>query len=62
MFLLVPAHPGSPGQGPLNGCVRVCVHLPLTKWAGNRHWSNLESRGIIQYDMSVNTECIIVSY
>ena len=24
---LVPAHPGSPGKGPLNGCVCVCVHL-----------------------------------
>jgi len=22
---LVPAHPGSPGKGPLNGCVCVCV-------------------------------------
>jgi len=21
---LVPAYPGSPGKGPLNGCVRVC--------------------------------------
>ena len=30
---LVPAHPGSPGQGPLNGCVCVCVcvmTLPMT--------------------------------
>ena len=23
--LLVPAHPGSPGKEPLNGCVRVCA-------------------------------------
>jgi len=23
---LVPAHLGSPGKGPLNGCVCVCVH------------------------------------
>ena len=22
---LVPAHPGSPGKGPLNGCVCLCV-------------------------------------
>jgi len=22
---LVPAYPGSPGKGPLNGCVSVCV-------------------------------------
>ena len=22
---LVPAHPGSPGKGPLNGCVCVCT-------------------------------------
>jgi len=22
---LVPAHPGSPGKGPLHGCVCVCV-------------------------------------
>jgi len=22
---LIPAHPGSPGKGPLNGCVYVCV-------------------------------------
>ena len=27
---LVPAHPGSPGQGPLNGCVRV-TSVPETK-------------------------------
>jgi len=24
---LVPAHPGSPGKGPLNGCVYVCVQV-----------------------------------
>jgi len=24
-IFLVPGHPGSPGQGPLNGCVCVCV-------------------------------------
>ena len=24
---LVPAHLGSPGKGPLNGCVCVCVYL-----------------------------------
>ena len=24
---LVPAHPGSPGKGPLNGCVCGCVCL-----------------------------------
>jgi len=24
---LVPAHPGSPGEGPLNGCVCVCILL-----------------------------------
>jgi len=24
---LVPAYPGSPGKGPLNGCVCVCVIL-----------------------------------
>ena len=23
---LVPAYPGSPGKGPLNGCVCVCVY------------------------------------
>ena len=28
---LVPAHPGSPGNGPLNGCVWVCV-LPRLSW------------------------------
>ena len=27
---LVPAHPGSPGKGPLNGCVCVCVCVPLS--------------------------------
>ena len=26
---LVPAHPGSPGKGPLNGCVCVCVCVCL---------------------------------
>jgi len=30
MFLLVPAHPGSPEQkGPLNGCVHVVLHLSI---------------------------------
>ena len=24
LTFLVPAHPGSPGKGPLNGCVCVC--------------------------------------
>ena len=24
---LVPAHPGSPGKGPLNVCVCVCIHF-----------------------------------
>jgi len=24
---LVPAYPGSPGKGPLNGCVCVCVQV-----------------------------------
>ena len=24
---LVPAYPGSPGKGPLNGCVCVCILL-----------------------------------
>ena len=28
---LVPAHLGSPGKGPLNGCVCVCVFYTLTK-------------------------------
>ena len=27
---LVPAHPGSPGKGPLNGCVCVCVCVSVT--------------------------------
>ena len=27
---LVPAHPGSPGKGPLNGCVCVCVSQLLS--------------------------------
>jgi len=26
-IFLVPAHPGSPGKGPLNGCVCVCVSI-----------------------------------
>jgi len=30
---LVPAHLGSPGKGPLNGCVCVCVGPPLPFWA-----------------------------
>jgi len=31
---LVPAHPGSPGKGPLNGwvCVCVCIILPSVLW------------------------------
>ena len=28
---LVPAHPGSPGKGPLNGCVCVCVPVYYAK-------------------------------
>ena len=28
---LVPAHLGSPGKGPLNGCVCVCVHWLLIR-------------------------------
>ena len=28
--LLVPAHPGSPGKGPLNGCVCVCVPVMMS--------------------------------
>jgi len=27
---LVPAHPGSPGKGPLNGCVCVCVETSFS--------------------------------
>jgi len=26
---LVLAHPGSPGKGPLNGCVCVCVYVNI---------------------------------
>ena len=34
-IFLVPAHPGSPGKGPLNGCVCVClmVFVFLLGWA-----------------------------
>jgi len=32
LTFLVPAHPGSPGKGPLNGGVCVCLHL-ITKLA-----------------------------
>ena len=28
---LVPAHPGSPGKGPLNGC--VCTNINEARWA-----------------------------
>ena len=31
---LVPAHPGSPGKGPLNGCVCVCVCVCASVCAG----------------------------
>ena len=27
LTFLVPAHPGSPRKGPLNGCVCVCIHI-----------------------------------
>ena len=30
LFFLVPAHLGSPGKGPLNGCVCVCVLMDVT--------------------------------
>jgi len=40
---LVPAHPGSPGKGPLNGCVCVCVALskdmPAVKLCSNKIYS-----------------------
>jgi len=44
---LVPAHPGSPGKGPLNGCVCVCVYENLCNdWCHscigqlhNSHWT-----------------------
>jgi len=31
---LVPAHPGSPGKEPLNGCVCVCLGSALSSPAG----------------------------
>ena len=31
---LVPAHPGSPGKGPLNGCVCVCVCVCVLRLFG----------------------------
>ena len=35
---LVPAHPGSPGKGPLNGCVCLHVLLPLVLWLPSVLW------------------------
>ena len=32
MYLLVPAHPGSPGQGPLYACVCVCDTMDARNW------------------------------
>ena len=37
-IFLVPTHPGSPGQRPLNGCVCVCVYLFLLLWLSNFSW------------------------
>ena len=33
---LVPAHPGSPGKGPLNGCVYVCDCYNVTIFSRRR--------------------------
>ena len=32
---LVPAHPGSPGKGPSNGCVCVCVFVSRRRRSGS---------------------------
>jgi len=39
-IFLVPAHPGSPGNGPLNGCVCVCVLL--TGQEESAEWQRLD--------------------
>ena len=35
---LVPAHPGSPGKGPLNGCVCVILCENMTLFTERRLW------------------------
>ena len=42
---LVPAHLGSPGKGPLNGCVCVCVYLSgtITQLADPVHLENSQN-------------------
>ena len=36
---LVPAHPGSPGKGPLNGCVCVCHYVIQWKLRRAVEWA-----------------------
>jgi len=38
---LVPAHLGSPGKGPLNGCVCVCVCV-CVMYVHNGHWPGID--------------------
>ena len=41
---LVPAHPGSPGKGPLNGCACVCVNIQNV--SSSRLWNRLYRRTV----------------
>ena len=47
MFLLIPAHPGSPGQRAVNDC--VCVHPLLT----------LEQRGHFPFMLALSNYVIL---
>jgi len=44
MFLLVLAYPGSPGQGPFNGCVCVCVYVQCACFSWQALYENLRER------------------
>ena len=54
---LVLAHLGSPGKGPLNGCVCVCVCVPGVSWYQNKqsptHTYEEEEEGFAETTRSV---------
>ena len=59
--LLVPAHFGSPGKGPLNGCVCVCVQLMAMQFASPITEFNLcVSVTEVIHNDRMNVHCAIV--
>ena len=57
---LVPAHPGSPGKGPLKGCVCVCVFdlgivflVPIQETCWEEHLRN--ELFCVEWDVNLNS-------